>query len=146
MARAIAQRPQQRLDLLDAERVDNGGSLGGGLAHSADRVDRQLALTHRVGTDRLQHGERFAHGRRSDGVGLERLAQRLHGRRRELTQLEVPHARQQVAVPDLRVGGEGVAGQPPARVVRPPVVFDELAEDDATTAELVQRSAAPGEA
>ena len=146
MARAIAQRPEQRLDLLDAEGVDNRGSLRGGLAHRADRVDRQLALADRVGADRLQDGERLAHGRRSEPVGLERLAQRLHGRRRELTQLEVPDAREQVAVPDLRVGGEGVAGQPPAGVVRPPVVLDELAEDDATATELVQRSAAPGEA
>ena len=118
----------------------------GRLAYRAHRVDRQLALADRVGADRLQDGERLAHGRRPDPVGLERLAQRLHRRRRELAQLEVPDARQQVAVPDLRVGGEGVAGQPPARVVRPPVILDELAEDDAAATQLVQRSSAPREA
>ena len=118
----------------------------GRLAHGAHRVDRQLALADRVGADRLQDGERLADGRRPEPVGLERLAQRLHGRRRDLTQFEVPDPRQKVAVPNLRVGGEGVAGQPPACVVGPPVILDELAEDHAAATELVERSSAPGEA
>jgi hypothetical protein len=143
---AIAQRAEQSLDLLDAERVDDGCALRRRLAHRTHRVDRQLALADRVGADRLQDGERLADSRRPESVALERLAQRLHRGRRQLAQFEVPYARQQVAVPDLGVGGERVAGQAPASVVGPPVVLDELAKDDAASTELIQRSSAPGEA
>jgi hypothetical protein len=99
-----------------------------------------------VSTDRLQHGQRLPHGRRPDPVRLERLAERLHGRRRQLAKLEVADARQQVAVPDLRVAVERVAREPSIGVVRPPVVLDELGEDDTTAAQLVEGTSAPGEA
>ncbi|HEX6696085.1 MAG TPA: hypothetical protein VF080_04795 [Solirubrobacteraceae bacterium] len=104
------------------------------------------ALAHRMRADGLQHRKRLANGGGPNPVGFKRLAERLHGRCRELAELEVPNARHQVAIPDLRVGVERVAREPPAGVVRPPVVLDKLAQDNAATAQLVQRPSPPREA
>lgn len=145
VARTVAQGTDQRLDLLDAERVDDDRALRRRLAHGADRIDRQLAFAHRVSADRLQHGQRLAHGRWPQPVRLERFAKRLHRRCRELPELEMTHARQEVAIPDLRVAVERVAAEPPASVVWPPVVLDERGQDDPPSAQLIQRASSSGQ-
>jgi hypothetical protein len=45
MVRPVAQRSDQRLHLLDAERVDDGRALRRRLADGANRIDRQLGVS-----------------------------------------------------------------------------------------------------
>jgi hypothetical protein len=146
VARAITQRADQGLDLLDAEPSMTVARFAVGLRTAFTGLIVSSPLRTAWAQIDCRTASDLANGRRPEPVGLERLAQRLHRRRRQLAQLEVADARQQIAVPDLCVGGEGVAGQPPARVVGPPVILDELAEDNAASTELIQRSSASGEA
>ena len=100
-----------------------------GLLQPAALDSSESALAHdRAPEDALEQHHCFALRRRADLRSTHLLAEVLDGHWRDLTQLVVAEARQQMSAPHLEVASARVGCEVRDRVARPPLVLDELGE------------------